>query len=402
MVEWRKRSWGDIVVLEYGKGLSNYRDGTGQYPVFGTNGPIGWHTEPLCPHPGVIVGRQGAYRGIHFSPTPFYVIDTAFYLNPTEELDLRWAYYELRTKDINSMDSGSAIPSTSRPDFYNLPVCVPPLATQRRIAAILGALDDKIELNRQTNQTLEQIAQAIFKSWFIDFDGCDDLVNSELGMIPKGWRVGTLGDVMVEKRITVQPQDLSPDTPYIGLANMPQGSITLTEWGLAEEATSAKISFAKGDILFGKLRPYFKKVGIAPMDGICSSDMLVIRASDLQWYGFGLCLLTYDPFIQYTSAVSTGTRMPRVSWKAMSAYKVAIPPDKLAGEFSEVVNAFALKMLLNIEESRSLAELRDTILPKLISGELDVSQIEVTDLGSNISSEVDSAQMELPLKVSAP
>src|SRR3990172_4433104 len=148
--EWKKMQWGDLVTLEYGKGLRGYEHGSGKYRVFGTNGPIGWHHEPLYHHPTIVVGRKGAYRGIHYSAQPCFIIDTAFYLKPRTEFDMRWAYYELLTHDINAMDSGSAIPSTSRDAFYRLPVCVPTdITEQRAIAHILGTLDDKIELNRR-------------------------------------------------------------------------------------------------------------------------------------------------------------------------------------------------------------------------------------------------------------
>ena len=168
--EWQERRWGDLATLEYGRALRGYDTPEGMFRVFGTNGPIGWHDEALYAHPGVIVGRKGAYRGIHYSAEPFFVIDTAFYLKPKVEMDVRWAYYELLTQDINLMDSGSAIPSTSREEFYSLPVSVPPPSEQRAIAHVLGTLDDKIELNRRMNETLEAMARALFKSWFIDFD----------------------------------------------------------------------------------------------------------------------------------------------------------------------------------------------------------------------------------------
>ena len=168
--EWQEKTWGELATLEYGKALRGYQEATGPYRVYGTNGPIGWHDTPLCPFPSVIIGRKGAYRGIYFSPEPFFVIDTAFYLNPKTDFDIKWAYYELLTHDINSMDSGSAIPSTSRESFYALRVLVPPKDEQRAIAHILGTLDDKIELNRRMNETLEAMAQTLFKSWFVDFD----------------------------------------------------------------------------------------------------------------------------------------------------------------------------------------------------------------------------------------
>jgi type I restriction enzyme S subunit len=131
------RRWGDLVTLEYGKSLSGYANEEGAYPVFGTNGKIGSHSEALCNHPGIVVGRKGAYRGVHFCSSPFFVIDTAFFVEPKVKLELRWAYYELLRQDINSMDSGSAIPSTSREDFYNLPVLTPPLETQQHFSRLL-------------------------------------------------------------------------------------------------------------------------------------------------------------------------------------------------------------------------------------------------------------------------
>ncbi|MHB8232429.1 MAG: restriction endonuclease subunit S [bacterium] len=198
--KWTQSTWGEIATLEYGKSLRGYNNVTGKYRVFGTNGPIGWHTDPLCPFPGVIIGRKGAYRGVHFSSAPFFVIDTAFYLKPKVGLDIRWAYYQLLTQDINGMDNGSAIPSTSREEFYRLPVVVPPLEEQQEIAKTLSLFDGKIEFLREQNKTLEAVAQALYKRWFVDFEFPNEegkpykssggkMVESELVDIPVGWRV---------------------------------------------------------------------------------------------------------------------------------------------------------------------------------------------------------------------
>ncbi|MFN8092439.1 MAG: restriction endonuclease subunit S [Vicinamibacteria bacterium] len=127
---WEVTTWGSVITLEYGRALRQYADKTAAYPVYGTNGRIGWHSEPLCGHAGIVIGRKGAYRGVHYCERPFFVIDTAFYVEPRRKIDLRWAYYEILRQDINSMDSGSAIPSTSREDFYGLRVVAPPLNVQ--------------------------------------------------------------------------------------------------------------------------------------------------------------------------------------------------------------------------------------------------------------------------------
>ncbi len=135
---WQATRWGTLVTLEYGKSLSEYSGGAGTFPVFGTNGRIGSHNELLCKHAGVIIGRKGAYRGVHYCNSPFFVIDTAFYVEPIVPLELRWAYYELLRQDINSMDSGSAIPSTSREDFYSIPVVAPPADVQNAFVQLLA------------------------------------------------------------------------------------------------------------------------------------------------------------------------------------------------------------------------------------------------------------------------
>jgi type I restriction enzyme S subunit len=394
--KWRDLRWGDLATLEYGKALRGYDVAAGRVRVFGTNGPIGWHDEALCTHPSIVIGRKGAYRGVHYSPAPFFVIDTAFYLEPKTNIDVRWAYYELLTQDIIGMDSGSAIPSTSREAFYSLPVRVPPPDEQRAIAHILGTLDDKIELNRRMNETLEAMARALFKSWFVDFDPVrakaegrdpglpkpiadlfpDRLVASELGEIPQGWRVGTIGDVAVNPRRSVQPEAIEVATPYIGLEHMPRGCISLAEWGHPEELGSNKFVFHHGEILFGKLRPYFHKVGVAPVDGVCSTDILVLTPKEHEWFGFLLGHVSSVDFVNHTDASSTGTKMPRTNWQDMARYEVALPPKPLVTAFTEQIRTLVERIIANVHECRTLAALRDTLLPKLLSGEIRVKEAE--------------------------
>jgi type I restriction enzyme, S subunit len=134
---WQASTWGELATLDYGRALRSFRDTRAGYPVFGTNGPIGWHSAPLFP-PGVIVGRKGAYRGIHFTDQPCWVIDTAFYLNIADpsRVSSLFAYHQLRTVDLNSIDSGSAIPSTSRDAFYAIPIVLPPSALVRQFTDV--------------------------------------------------------------------------------------------------------------------------------------------------------------------------------------------------------------------------------------------------------------------------
>ncbi len=158
---WHLKRWGDLATLEYGKSIRDYRESRGKYRVWGTNGPIGFHDEALCNSAGIIIGRKGAYRGIHYSPEPFFVIDTAFYLKPKAALDLKWAYYELLRFDINSMDSGSAIPSTSRDDFYGIPVIVPPPEIQAAFGKIVGGWFAKVFANDHQSRALATLRDTL-------------------------------------------------------------------------------------------------------------------------------------------------------------------------------------------------------------------------------------------------
>ena len=159
--EWQEQTWGDLATLEYGKALRGYQDTEGSYRVYETNGLIGWHDEPLYPHPYVIIERKGAYRGIHFSSEPFFVIDNAFYLKPKCEFDIKWAYYELLTLDINSMDSGPAIPSTSCDSFYKEPILIPSASAIESFTSAVAPLFARIKDNQSESRSFAAIRDAL-------------------------------------------------------------------------------------------------------------------------------------------------------------------------------------------------------------------------------------------------
>lgn len=319
--------------------------------------------------------------------------------------DSRFLYYAINDSFFQNEVKGRTVETVQKSikvhDLKTCRITVPPLAIQKAIAAVLGTLDDKIELNRGINGTLEATAQALFRSWFVDFDPVrvlsgqmpqappflsakalkkagfpDRFQDSELGEIPENWRLGTLGEVAKNPREVVEPHKLKPSTPYIGLEHMPRRSVALAEWGYADELESNKFEFKRGEILFGKLRPYFHKVGIAPLDGVCSTDIVVIKPKVQDWVGFVLGHVSSLNFVNYTNASSTGTKMPRTNWLDMSRYKVALPPQLLAAAFTEQVSPLMERMVTNIHESRTLAELRDALLPKLMSGELRLKEAE--------------------------
>jgi type I restriction enzyme, S subunit len=393
MREWRSSTWGNEISLEYGKGIRGYSDTAGPYRVFGSNGPVGWTSESLAPGPGIILGRKGAYRGVRFSREPFFVIDTAYFVVPKTDLDMRWLYYAIIHHRLGEIDDGSPVPSTTRAAVYVRDVDIPPLDEQHSIASILGSLDDKIDLNRCMNQTLEAMARAIFKDWLVDFgptrakiEGRSPYLAPEIWSLfpdrldndgkPQGWEWGTLGEIARPQGQSVKPNQLSPDTPYIGLEHMPRRSLVLDSWEGAGKVMSGKLSFRQGDVLFGKLRPYFHKVGIAPLDGICSTDIVVLGAKHPSDSAFVICCVSSDEFVAYTDLTSGGTKMPRTSWEVMARYGFCLPPIGLRQVFQSAEDPLFGKIVSSIHESRTLAATRDLLLPKLMSGEIRVKDAE--------------------------
>jgi len=201
-------------------------------------------------------------------------------------------------------------------------------------------------------------------------------VDSELGKIPKGWRVGTLAEIADNPRRGVLPEEVTPETPYIGLEHMPRGSIALTDWGKAGETISNKFRFREGEILFGKLRPYFHKVGVAPLDGVCSTDILVIAPKSDEWYSLILSLVSSDEFVNHAVTFSDGTKMPRTNWQDMAKYEIVISTDEVVTNFNNRLLPMIQQIRANIMQSRTLAALRDALLPKLISGEIRIKDAE--------------------------
>ena len=317
-----------------------------------------------------------------------------------EKIYPRYLFAVLRSSEvqrrIGNMHVGTLIPHFKKGDFNRLRLPVPDRLMQEFIGDVYYLLSLKIELNRRMNRTLEKMAAAIFKSWYIDFDPVhakaegrdpnlpaniadlfpDTFEASDLGPIPKGWTPGKLADVADNPRRTVKPSDVPPTTPYIGLQHMPRRCIALDAWGRADEVGSGKSQFKEGEILFGKLRPYFHKVGIAPVDGVCSTDILVVVPKSPEWQSYVLSLVSSKAFVDYTDSHSAGTKMPRTNWKDMGRYPLALPPEPLAKAFQGHVAALHQRIGLAVRQNRRLASLRDTLLPKLLSGEIELPEAE--------------------------
>lgn len=283
---------------------------------------------------------------------------------------------------------------------------LPPLSNQRAIAHILGTLDDKIELNRRINETLEAIARALFKSWFVDFDPVrakmsgeppesicqrlgltpdllalfpDRLVDSELGEIPEGWEVGKLGKVLCQRVERCVASEETAARPYVPIDCISPRSIFLAESKPGIEAQSSLTKFYKGDLLFGAMRPYFHKVCIAPFDGTTRTTAFVLYPKLEHDIAFGTMLLHHPDTIDFATRHSTGSTIPYAVWAdSLENKPVILPPPDVRRAFNDVVRPLLTRIPKAYFQSRTLANTRDALIPKLLTGEVRVPSAEIT------------------------
>jgi type I restriction enzyme S subunit len=335
------------------------------------------------------VGAQISPNLIRLSPDPLKVYPPYF-------------YYALRDERVVAQIAGSvassAVPALKASDIKSAKIRVLPREQQVSVAKTLRALDDLITLLRETNATLEAIAQAIFKSWFVDFDpvrakqegrapeGMDEATatlfpdsfeESELGLVPRGWRVGTLGDILALRNERTKPSEETKSLPYVPIESITAKVPFLQEHKSGEEANSSLILFRKGDILFGAMRPYFHKVCIAPFDGVTRTTVFTLKSTNRNASGFALFLAFQEATIDYATQHSEGSTIPYAKWsKSLEYMPVILPPEPVQIAFSDIVSSFIGRANSNVDQAQTLAALRDTLLPRLISGQLRLPNAE--------------------------
>ncbi|EIO4243261.1 restriction endonuclease subunit S [Salmonella enterica subsp. enterica serovar Newport] len=342
-------------------------------------------------------------------------------VNP-KQADAYFIYTYFRTNEAKALIENNAIvggvPHINLGILKEFKLRLPPLSEQKRISEVSKSIDNKINLNRQINQTLEQMSQTLFKSWFVDFDPVIDnaldagnpipealqsraelrqkvrnsadfkplpadirtlfpaeFEETELGWVPKGWRIESFSEIAQLVKENVKSEDISSEVHYVGLEHLERKHIFITNYGNGRDVSSNKSAFNKGDLLFGKLRPYFHKVAITPFSGICSTDILVFRAKEKYYKSLMAMYVFTDEFVAYANLRSIGTRMPRAEAKDLLKYRIVLPDKNILEKFELLLKNYWSKGQLNNDESKHLTTLRDTLLPKLISGELSLEDL---------------------------
>ncbi|ELV8728514.1 restriction endonuclease subunit S [Vibrio fluvialis] len=407
--EIKKATLGDFLNFKNGK-KSPERADNASFPVFGSNGLIGRAESTNCPENTIVIGRVGSYCGsVHFSKEKCWVSDNAISCSSKNAGEEHFWFYVLTKLNLNQFSSGSGQPLLNQATLNAVECEVPNNSPLRAlIGSVLNDYDKKIKLNAATNQTLEEMAQAIFKSWFVDFDpvkakmngeqpeGMDEataslfpekLVESELGLIPEGWDAGTVGNVTAAKGgyAFKSKQFVDEGNPVIKIKNITSaGTVTTSDCQCVDDdiaKTASRFKLSDGDLLMAMTGATVGKSGIYVSDG--RDGYLNQRVARFEskvdstqpcWFTYNL--VNKDSIFEQIVGAAQGSAQPNISSKGIEQVKTVIPTFDLISKYQELVAPLYAKWISNFRENSQLSELRDTLLPKLLSGEIELGQAQ--------------------------
>lgn len=294
----------------------------------------------------------------------------------TEKIIPLFLYYALKVykPTLEAFATGATFPELSGSALKKISIPIPTIKEQERISKILISYDNLIENNTKRIAILEQMAEQIYKEWFVRmrFPGYEN--TKFVKGVPEEWEVVNYNYFGKEIRRNIKKEKLNPEDLYVGLEHLPVRSLILRKWDTTESVESDKLMFEKGEILFCKIRPYLHKVALAPFNGICSTDTIVIKPSSEMFKFYAAMISISNVFIDFAYLTSTGTKMPRADWKVLKRFNCFYPGDKLLKKFNNNVSVlFNEESLLN-KQNAMLIKSRDLLLPRLISGKLSVEQ----------------------------
>ena len=399
--KWTTKPLGDVVELKRGYDLPKNKRKAGPVPIVSSSGVSGSHFKAMVDPPGVVTGRYGTIGQVFFLEEAFWPLNTTLYVRDFKGNDPLFVSYLLRTIDYATCSDKAAVPGVNRNHLHALRVTTPDdVGEQRAIAGVLGSLDDKIELNRRMNGTLESMARALFKSWFVDFDPVHanaagqpnlppdlaalfpaEFEPSSIGDVPKGWEAYRASDVLeVNPRRSLKKGSVAP---YVDMKNMPIDGHAVGDVIDREFKSGSK--YINGDTLLARITPCLENgktafVDFLPNDetvGWGSTEYIVLRPKPPLPVEYAYYLGRSESFRSHAiQSMSGSSGRQRVPANCFDHFWVAVPGEELANRFGKTVCVWMERVRQNECESRTLSALRDALLPKLLSGELSVADAE--------------------------
>lgn len=390
---------GEIVTFNYGKSLPKTKRVDGSVPVMSSAGITGWHNKAIIEGPGVIVGRKGSIGTVFYEKRDFYPIDTCYFVtvNESEILDLKFTYYLLLGSNLKDLNSDSAIPGLNREIAYSQKFKIPSKKVQLEIVKLVDGYNNLIEINNRRIAILENMAQSLYREWFVKFrypghadaldtsppnalnenQGKPKLIDSPLCQIPEGWEVKSAAEA-----ITINPKSKlvkDCDKPFVGMSGLSQDSMVIGD--IIEKTGNSGAKFINGDTLFARITPCLQngKTGyvqfLTPEQpvGFGSTEFIVLRESEYLSSEFIYLLSRSNHFREHAIQSMTGaTGRQRVHNDCFASCYLPVPPKELMNEFTKLVQPM-FKSIFNLSKrNENLKRQRDMLLPKLISGQIEL------------------------------
>ena len=365
-VSWIESTIGQQATLQRGFDITKAEQREGKVPVISSGGVASYHDTVAVAGPGVVLGRKGVVGSVYFVQEDYWPHDTSLWVKDFHGNYPRFVYYFFKSvaPQIAKMDVGSANPTLNRNHVHPMPVVWPPLAQQKAIAGVLGALDDKIELNRQMNATLQAMARALFQSWFVDAAASK----------PKSWSEISIAGLCGINSWTLGKNDELDHIEYVEISEVQRGNIAnIQSYQRGDEPNRARRRLRHGDTVLSTVRPdrgaYFLCLYPSP-SLIASTGFAVLTPTKVPW-SFVHAAMTQPEVFEYLGQHADGGAYPAVRTELIGKMTVPWPNQKgLLESFHSACAPLYERAEHNRLESRTLAELRDALLPKLLSGEV--------------------------------
>lgn len=395
--EWKEYKLEDLIISYNSKRKplsSREREGrNGIYPYYGAQGIIDYLDDYIFDGEYLLIAEDGNNLRerkediARIAHGRFWVNNHAHIITNNHLSDMRFLKYYLNIVDISAYITGSAQPKLNKANLNNIKIKIPSLEKQKKIAKILSSLDDKIELNNEMNKTLEEMAQSIFKRWFVDFEfpnedgetyksSGGEMVESELGMIPKGWEINTLNEIL--DTISVKHKFSNDEIIFLNTSDILDGEILHNNYSdVSSLPGQAKKSIQKGDILYSEIRPKNKRYAFIDFeadDYVVSTKLMVLRTKNRFNPSMIYFYLTNEDTVNYLQTIAEGRSgtFPQITFNELKKIKICIPMDNRIVELGNFFENILTTINNNKKEIKQLKEVRDTLLPKLINGEIDL------------------------------
>jgi type I restriction enzyme S subunit len=382
MSNWETLPLGDVLTFQRGFDITKAEQRDGPYWVISSSGPKSKNENFKVAGPGVVIGRKGSLGTVFFSQENYWPHDTTLWVKDFHGNDPKFAYYCLQTMGLERLDAGSSNPSLNRNHIHTIPVLWPILIIQRRIAGILSAYDDLIENSQRRIKILEEMARRVYREWFVHFrfPGHEDctFVESPLGVIPEGWEVKNLANVAEVNRAQINARTAPEELHYIDISSVSPGHIdSMTTYAFADAPGRARRIVQHGDVVWSCVRPNrrsYAQVMYPEANTIASTGFAVLSATKVP-FTFLYFATTTDDFVAFLTNNATGAAYPAVTAATFEKAELLIPSAVLLKNFGDETIPITEQIHTLQRQIKNLRHTRDLLLPRLLSGQIDVEAL---------------------------